>query len=132
MLTLKCHRSFPLGERRGLSRQIDVVDDGGLSAGPYVLMCGCIDDDVQSAKGSGASVLDCIRKVESGEASFIEADGNAWIANISRDRVTFEGFYGQGEGGLVSLAQFKLAVETYCRFLEDPEHKSIEVPFPTS
>ncbi|RZI54985.1 MAG: hypothetical protein EOP14_07860 [Pseudomonas sp.] len=34
------------------------------------------------------------------------------------------------EGGEVTLAQFKLAVQTYLQFLHDPERKPIEVPFP--
>ena len=50
--------------------------------------------------------------------------------NITRDKVWFEGLYSQGEGGEVTIAQYKLAVETYVRFLADPERKPIEVDFP--
>lgn len=71
-----------------------------------------------------------IRRIESGEADRIEADGNAWVAYITRDKVWFEGLYGQGEGGEVSFAQYKLAVQTYVRFLADPQHQPIEVDFP--
>lgn len=48
----------------------------------------------------------------------------------TRDKVWFEGLYSQGEGGEVSFAQYKLAVQTYVRFLADPEGKTIEVAFP--
>ena len=68
--------------------------------------------------------------MESGEIDFADVDGNAWVMNISRDKVWFEGLYSQGEGGEVSFAQYKLAVETYVRFLADPEHKPIEIDFP--
>jgi hypothetical protein len=93
-------------------------------------MCSAIDCDIQSAEGSGAQALEEIRKIESGEAQKIEADGNAWVAHITKERVWFEGLYGQGEGGEVSLAQYKLAVQTYVQFLSDSEQKCIEVAFP--
>lgn len=93
-------------------------------------MCSAITSDIQSAEGSGACVLDWVRKVESGEIDFADVDGNAWVMNISRDKVWFEGLYNQGEGGEVSFAQYKLAVQTYVRFLADPEHNPIEVEFP--
>lgn len=96
----------------------------------YHLMCDAICSDIQSAEGSGATALEEIRRIESGEAERIEADGNAWVAYITRDKVWFEGLYGQGEGGEVSFAQYKLAVQTYVRFLADPEHQPIEVAFP--
>jgi len=107
-----------------------VVDESGVAREEFKLMCAAIDGDIQSAQGSGASALSEIRCIETGEASLIEADGNAWVAHITPDRVWFEGLYSQGEGGEVSFAQYKLAVETYVRFLADPEHKTIEVPFP--
>jgi hypothetical protein len=96
----------------------------------FRLMCSAITSDIQSAEGSGACVLDWVRKVESGEIDFADVDGNAWVMNISRDKVWFEGLYNQGEGGEVSFAQYKLAVQTYVRFLADPEHNPIEVEFP--
>ncbi|MDP1683809.1 hypothetical protein [Hydrogenophaga sp.] len=52
--------------------------------------------------------------------------------NITRDKVWFEGLYSQGEGGEVSFAQYKLAVQTYVRFLADPEGQPIEVEFPAN
>ena len=96
----------------------------------FQMMCDAIMSDIQTAKGSGATALEEIRRVESGEVDLIEADGNAWVAHITRDKVWFEGLYSQGEGGAVSFAQYKLAVQTYVRFLADPERKPIEVPWP--
>ena len=93
-------------------------------------MCAAIYEDIQSAEGSGATALEEIRRIESGETELIEADGNAWVAHITSDKVWFEGLYSQGEGGEVSFAQYKLAVQTYVRFLADPEGKTIEVAFP--
>jgi hypothetical protein len=98
----------------------------------FQFMCDAIHSDIQSAEGSGGSFLEGIRQIEAGEVEKIEADGNAWIAYITRDKVWFEGLYGQGKGGEVSFAQYKLAVQTYVRFLSDPELKPIEVPFPSN
>ncbi|RZL68580.1 MAG: hypothetical protein EOP77_00775 [Variovorax sp.] len=95
----------------------------------FELMCEAIDQDIQSPAGV-ACVMDWIHRVEGGELDLAEVDGNAWVINITRDKVWFEGLYSQGEGGAVSTAQFKLAVQTYLRFLDDPEHKIVEVPFP--
>jgi hypothetical protein len=96
----------------------------------FEMMCEALMSDIQSAEGSGADALKEIARIESGETDRIEADGNAWVAYITRDKVWFEGLYSQGEGGEVSFAQYKLAVQTYVRFLADPEHKPIEVEFP--
>ncbi len=68
--------------------------------------------------------------IEEGEKTLIESDGNAWVTHITKDKVWFEGLYNQGEGGPVSFSQYKLAVETYVRFLSDPQGKTIEIPFP--
>lgn len=129
-MKIKCHKRFDLGGRLGLSRMIYVVASDGTNAEAFELMCAAIGEDVQSAEGSGACVLEWIRKVESGEIDFADVDGNAWVMNITPDKVWFEGLYSQGEGGEVSFAQYKLAVQTYVRFLADPEHKPIEVEFP--
>ena len=130
-LKLKCHRSYHLGDRRGYSRQIYVTDRIGANVPQFELMCGAIYSDIQTATGSGASFLEGIRQIEAGETAYIEADGNAWVAYITPEKVWFEGLYSQGEGGEVSFAQYKLAVQTYVRFLADPEHKPIEVDFPS-
>ncbi|ANJ67314.1 hypothetical protein A9404_07885 [Halothiobacillus diazotrophicus] len=96
----------------------------------FEFMCEAIDNDIQNPEGSGASFLRGIRQIETGETRYIPADGNAWIAHITPEVVWFEGLYSQGEGGAVTFRQYKLAVETYVRFLSDPESKPIEVPFP--
>lgn len=113
-----------------LTPRIEVVDDAGGAVEHFRLMCSAIDGDVQSAEGSGATALEEIRQIESGESAYIESDGNAWVTYITPDKVWFEGLYSQGEGGEVSFAQYKLAVETYVRFLADPKKKPIEVDFP--
>jgi len=129
-LKLFCHKRVDLGGRRGLSRQISVIDAEGASVGDFELMCAAINEDIQTAEGSGACVLDWIRRVEARELDMADVDGNAWVMYITRDKVWFEGLYSQGEGGAVSFAQYKLAVETYVRFLADPERRPIEVPWP--
>jgi len=131
-IRLFCHKRVDLGGRRGLSRQISVIDAEGAAVGDFELMCAAINEDIQTAEGSGADFLEGIRRIEAGEVDLIEADGNAWVAHITREKVWFEGLYSQGEGGAVSFAQYKLAVETYVRFLADPERKPIEVPWPSS
>ena len=107
-----------------------LVDARDQDAPEFQLMCFAINSDIQSAEGSGSDFLEAIRRIEAGEVERIEADGNAWVAHITRDKVWFEGLYNQGEGGEVSFAQYKLAVQTYVRFLADPERKPIEVEFP--
>ena len=129
-LKLKCHKSYHLGNRRGYSRQIHVTDETGANVPQFELMCAAISEDIQTAAGSGASFLEGIRQIEVGETAYIEADGNAWVAYITPDTVWFEGLYSQGEGGEVSFAHYKLAVQTYVRFLDDSEQKPIEVDFP--
>jgi hypothetical protein len=127
---LRCHERFHLGAGRGLSRKIYVVDESNDVVPQFELMCAAIDSDIQNATGSGRDALNEIRRIGEGKTRYIEADGNAWVTFITPDKIWFEGLYGQGEGGEVSFAQYKLAVETYVRFLADPEQKLIEVPFP--
>jgi len=109
---------------------IHVVDMKARILQRFELMCEAIDNDIQNPKGSGATAIKEIHQIESGETNYIAADGNAWIAHITPEVVWFEGLYSQGEGGAVTFRQYKLAVETYVRFLGDPEGKPIEVPFP--
>ncbi len=127
---LKCHPRFDLGNRRGLSRHIYVVDENGENVSSLDLMCSCLDSDVQNPEGSGACFLDWVGRVERGELESVGIDGNAWMAHVDRDKVWFEGLFNQGEGGEVTLNQFKFALNTYLRFLSDPAHKPIEVDFP--
>ncbi|MFN3296945.1 hypothetical protein [Caldimonas sp.] len=118
------------GKHYSVDLDLHVVDAKRTVVPEFEMMCEAIDSDIQSAEGSGATALEEIRRIESGEAERIESDGNAWVTYITRDKVWFEGLYGQGEGGEVSFAQYKLAVQTYVRFLADPQHKPIEVDFP--
>jgi hypothetical protein len=96
----------------------------------FQMMCEAIMGDIQHPEGSGAGTLKAIQDVESGRLPEEELGGNAWTTLITPSKVWFEGHYSQGEGGEVSLAQYKLAVQTYVQFLFDPERKPIEVPFP--
>ncbi|HYP86393.1 hypothetical protein [Variovorax sp.] len=132
--TLRACRStlVAINKESVLTPRIAVYDFArqGALVEKFELMCAAIDCDIQTAEGSGACVLEWIRKVESGEIDIADVDGNAWVMNITRDKVWFEGLYSQGEGGEVTIAQYKLAVETYVRFLADPERKPIEVDFP--
>ena len=129
-MKIRCCPSVQLGERRGWSRRIFVQDAQGQNVPAYELMCQAIDNDIQTAEGSGAATLKALALVEKGESEKEELGGNAWYTYINQDKVWFEGQYSQGEGGEVSFAQYKLAVQTYVRFLADPEHRPIEVPFP--
>jgi hypothetical protein len=128
---LRCHPRYGLGDGRGLSRRVYVVDHGDVLVPAFELLCQALDQDIQSAGGSGAAQIENVRRIEHGETAKIEAGGNAWVTHLTRDKVWFEGLYGQGEGGEVSFAQYKLAVQTYVRFLSDPEHRTIEIVFPT-
>ena len=74
--------------------------------------------------------LAAIEKIETGVEKEIEKSTEGWVFVLSPNSVHFAGEFDQGTGGQVSLAQFKLAVQTYLRFLQDPEHKPIEVAFP--
>jgi hypothetical protein len=129
-LRIQKTETIVINGERTRTPNIDVVDKGNLGIHRFDYMCSAIGCDIQHPQGSGAQALEEIRKIESGEAQKIEADGNAWVAHITKERVWFEGLYNQGEGGEVSLAQYKLAVQTYVQFLSDPEQKCIEVAFP--
>jgi hypothetical protein len=124
--------------KRFTRKWLEVITAGQVAASPlwkacvpeYQMMCESIMGDIQSAGGSGAAQIENVRRIEHGETAKIEAGGNAWVTHLTRDKVWFEGLYGQGEGGEVSFAQYKLAVQTYVRFLADPEHRPIEIVFP--
>jgi hypothetical protein len=132
VLLLKVQRSevIECNGQKTLTPRIDVVDANGRSIPRFDLMCAEIDNDIQNSAGSGAATLQALRRVELGQSATEELGGNAWYTYITLEKVWFEGQYNQGEGGEVSFAQYKLAVQTYVRFLADPEHKPIEVEFP--
>jgi hypothetical protein len=87
-------------------------------------------NDISPFPDAGVEHLEAIRKVEVGETDYAQVDGNAWVAHITLDKVWFEALTQDAEGGEVTFAQYKLAVQTYSRFARDPERKPIEVIFP--
>jgi hypothetical protein len=84
--------------------------------------------------------IESIAQVEREEIQKSSVGINATSAVFNSTKATFwfefgftEGYVDDGygeEGGEVTLAQFKLAVQTYLQFLRDPDRKPIEVPFP--
>jgi hypothetical protein len=96
----------------------------------FEMMCEAIYNDISPFPDAGDDHLEAIRKVETGETDYAQVDGNAWVAHITRDKVWFEDICSLEQGGEVSFAQYKLAVQTYSRFASDPERKPIEVIFP--
>ena len=100
-------------------------------AAPYAMMCGSIDDFIHDRFAE--EILKDIEEIETGKAKIWEEGTEAYMFWLTREGVTFEFQYGENgpeKGGEVTLAQFKLAVQTYLQFLRDPERKPIEVPFP--
>ena len=118
------------GKHYSVDLNLHIYGSDGQVVPTYEMMCEAIESDIQSAEGSGADFLRGIGQIESGQLDSLEADGNAWIAHIRRDKVWFEGLYSQGEGGEVTFEQYKLAVQTYVKFLADPHRHPIEVDFP--
>jgi hypothetical protein len=112
------------------SPAVDVLDEKSMSVHRFDFMCSALDCDIQGANGSGSAALKAISKIESGESVQEELGGNAWSTYLTAEKVWFEGLYSQGEGGEVALEQYKLAVQTYVRFLSDSERKPFEVIFP--
>jgi hypothetical protein len=94
----------------------------------YELMCGAVDDAIHERYLK--ALLEDIEALESGISERADEETESWEFRIGRNGVHFEGKFDQGVGGHVSLAQFKLAVETYLRFLNDPERRPIDVVFP--
>lgn len=127
-------------EKKWKSYWLEVTPSGEVSAVPrwtaciprYRMMCDSIMADIQSLDGAGKAVLANIEKIETREASELWFSGNAWEVQMCPEIVTFEGLYGQGSGGGVTLEQYKIAVQTYVKFLGDSEHGVIEIPFPSS
>ena len=124
------------GKLPGRQSWIEVSDNDTVSTtwqesvAGYDAMCSALMSDIQSAEGSGATILAGIRDIESGKTQYIEADGNAHIAFITSHEVWFQNLYIDIDESPVSFRQYKLAVETWVNFLADPERKPIVVPFP--
>ncbi len=94
----------------------------------YAFMCDALDEAINVRVLE--AWLESIEEIEANVADEIEESTEGWRLFITRDGVRFEGQYEQGYGGHVSLAQFKLAVQTCIQFRKDPERKPVEVPFP--
>jgi hypothetical protein len=94
----------------------------------YAFMCDAVDEAINVRVLQ--AWLESIEEIEAHLADEIEESTEGWRLFITRDGVRFEGQYEQGYGGHVSLAQFKLAVQTCIQFRKDPERKPVEVPFP--
>jgi len=95
----------------------------------YEFMCAAVDEaGIYTAFLN--EIMGDIERIEKGHANCVKESTEGWEFEIKPDGVQFDGLYDQGTGGEVSLAQFKLAVRTYLRFLQDPERKPIEVVFP--
>ncbi|WP_322469395.1 S-layer family protein [Hydrogenophaga sp. SNF1] len=108
-----------------MPRPGDLAPDGSLIAGRQVQL------NLSGALLNGGTVAG--RELVLIDAQGVQSSGrirSEGVTALTPDKVWFEGLYSQGEGGEVSFAQYKLAVQTYVRFLADPEHKPIEVEFP--
>lgn len=111
----------------------DVLDASGNSVEQFFLMCVTLEEVVYQAQTCEALLAD-IAQVERGEIKKAGTGLNARALEFTKDGAVFWfefGPDGEETGGNVSLAQLKLAVETYARFLTDPERKPIEVEFPS-
>jgi len=95
----------------------------------YEFMCAALDEAAIYTEFL-KEIMGDIERIEKGHANCFKESTEGWEFEIKPDGVQFEGLYDQGTGGEVSLAQFKLAVQTYLRFLQDLERKPIEVVFP--
>jgi hypothetical protein len=78
-------------------------------------------------------MLSDIEAIQNGDQEMGGGGSDAWGVDFDKNGAVFEFDYapeGEEIGGEVSLAQFKLAVQTYLQFLEDPERKPITIAFP--
>jgi hypothetical protein len=126
-LFLSCH-GHDVPETKGI--RLHVEDEKASFQEKFHYMCSTLDN---CSNRTLSRMLSEIEKIEKGELSSGYGGADAWCADYDKEKVLFEDDYGrEGEeiGGEVSLAQFKLAVQAYLQFLEDPERKPIKVPFP--
>jgi hypothetical protein len=128
-LVLRCLDGVRIGDG-SCDFNLHVLTAKAVPVERFEMMCEAIDNDISPFPEAGDDHLEAIRKVEVGETDYAQVDGNAWVAHITRDKVWFEDICSLEEGGEVSFAQYKLAVQTYSRFARDPERKRIEVVFP--
>jgi hypothetical protein len=79
------------------------------------------------------TMLSDMEAIQNGDQEMGGGGSDAWGVDFDKNGAVFEFDYapeGEEIGGEVSLAQFKLAVQTYLQFLEDPERKPITIVFP--
>ena len=130
-MILRCITKIYLNQTFSVDCDLHVLTPKAVPVDHYEMMCGAINEFIDAEYGD--LVLEKIKQAEDNLVESIEAEGHAYICQITPLVVTFEFQYGENgpeKGGEVSLAQFKLAVQTYLQFLRDPERKPIEVPFP--
>jgi hypothetical protein len=131
-LVLRCITKIYLNQTFSVDYDLHVLTPKAVPVPRYEMMCGAINEFIDLKYGE--SVLSKAEAVEAGKSAFLEAEGHAFTCWLTPDKVTFEFQYGANgpeKGGEVTLAQFKLAVQTYLQFLRDPDRKPIEVPFPS-
>ena len=131
-LKLQCHDRYDLGNRRGLSKRMAVVDGEASSVVGYDLMCAVLDR-VASSVDDCDSILVDIARIESGMSTSAGKGLDEYAVDFTKEGAEFWFEHapdGEQIGGNVSLGQLKLAVQTFRQFLNDPERKMIEVAFP--
>lgn len=130
-LILRCITKIYLNQTFSVDYGLHVLTPKAVPVPHFELMCGAING---MGERSLVWCLEEIRKLENDEIEEVDSSTEAFEFFLRKDRpISFEFPYGENgpeKGGEVTLAQFKLAVQTYLQFLRDPERKPIEVPFP--
>ena len=130
-LVLRCIERIWIRQRTSVDYDLHVLTPKAVPVAHYELMCGAISEMLERDL---VWCLEEIRKLESNEIEEVNSSTEGREFYLRKDRpISFKFPYGDNgpeEGGEVSLAQFKVAVQTYLEFLRDPERKPIEVPFP--
>lgn len=130
-LVLRCTKKIWIRQRTSVDYDLHVLTPKAVPVPYYETMCAAIDDFIHDRFAE--AILKDIEEIENGRSNFIENGTEAYIFWLTPELVTFEFQFGENgpdKSGEVTLAQFKLAVHTYLKFLRDPERKPIEVPFP--
>jgi hypothetical protein len=126
-LIIKCHKRIDLG-KRGLSDRLSVLDEEGRAALDFQLMCSALDDSIDY--NYVQSVIDDAFKARMDSTVRIEEETEGWLYWIDSAGVTFEGLFGQGTGGHVTLNQFLVAAQMFRDYLKDPTKSEISCHMP--
>lgn len=130
-LILRCIEKIKTDLGTSVDYDLHVLTPKAVPIQNYELMCGAIGGMPERAL---TWCLEEINKLENGEIEEIDSSTEGFEFFLRKNRpISFKFLYGENgpeKGGEVTLAQFKLAVQTYLRFLRDPERKPIEMPFP--